>query len=62
MKIKFLDSDYEDLYYGRDRMNFHPDLIAAFQEKIQVLRNAKNTKDLYNLKSLHFEKLGGDKT
>ena len=57
MKVKFLDSDYEDLHNGIKTMNFHNNLIKAFRKKIRAIESAASLNDLYNLSSLHLEKL-----
>ena len=35
------------------------DVIRAYRRRIQMIENAEDERDFYNLKSLHFEKLSG---
>jgi len=65
MEIIF-DKDYlKELYEkGKTRNKkhrFQPNVIRKYVQTIDKLRVAKNTKELYPIKSLNYEKLIGDK-
>jgi proteic killer suppression protein len=36
-------------------------IIKAFRKRIQMIRSARDERDFYAMKSLHFEKLSGDR-
>ena len=57
MQIAFLDSNLEDIYYERRRLNYHPDLIRLFQKRVNYLYKIKDLNDLKDQKSLNLEKL-----
>ena len=60
MVIRFLDKKLQLLYtslVGAD--NYPRGVVDAFLEKVQIIQNAKDERDLYALKSLHYEKLSG---
>ena len=40
---------------------FGRDIVKAFRKKMQVIRAALDERDFYAMKSLHFEKLKGDR-
>ena len=39
-----------------------PAVVTAFRRRMQLIRNAPDERDFYQLKSLHFEKLKGKRT
>ena len=41
--------------------SYSPSVITSFRKKIQIIEAATDERDLYGLKSLHFEKLKGDR-
>lgn len=48
----------------RDRnytAGFGRDVIRAFRKRMQFIRQAKDERDFYNMKSLRYEKLRGDR-
>ena len=60
LKFEFLSQKLEDLYTKlRGQNKYPPEIVDAFFEKMDVIRNAKDERDLYALKSLHYEKLQG---
>ncbi len=63
MRVEFEDDDLRRLYTdpGFRIRQFGPDVTAAFRKRMAVLVAAKDERDLYALKSLHFEKLSGDR-
>ncbi len=40
---------------------FSQDVVRSFRKKMQFIRAAADERDLYAMKSLHFEKLKGDR-
>ncbi len=40
---------------------FGRDVIRAFRKRMQFIRQAKDERDFYNMKSLRYEKLRGDR-
>jgi len=38
------------------------DIVKAFRKVVQVIRNAMDERDLYAMKSLHYEKLKGQRS
>jgi len=38
---------------------FSQAVVSAFRKRLQIIRQAPDERDFYNLKSLHFEKLKG---
>jgi proteic killer suppression protein len=46
---------------GKDHARLGNNVFRAFVQKVQILANAKSEVDLYAIKSLHFEKLSGDR-
>jgi proteic killer suppression protein len=41
---------------------FSPAVVTAFRKRMQMIRAARDERDFYALKSLHYEKLKGDKS
>jgi proteic killer suppression protein len=46
---------------GRDFARLGNALLRSFLQKVQLLADAESEVDLYAIKSLHFEKLSGDR-
>lgn len=63
MQIDFEDDVLRRLYEDpRSRVaRLHPELVKAYRRKVQVIVGAESEIDLRALKSLHFEKLEGDR-
>ena len=40
---------------------FGREVVRAFRKRMQLIRGARDERDFYTLKSLHFEKLKGDR-
>jgi toxin HigB-1 len=40
---------------------FGREVVRAFRKRMQMIRGARDERDFYALKSLHFEKLKGDR-
>jgi proteic killer suppression protein len=41
---------------------YQPAIVKAFRKRMQVIRAAKDERDLYAMKGYHFEKLKGDRS
>ena len=62
MRFIFNKKKLEDLYYKENGAHkYPPEVVDAFFEVMTVIQSAIDIRDLYNLKSLHFEKLKGDR-
>ncbi len=62
MDVEFTDSDLERLELEHNFTGGHsPEAVRGFRKVIQAIRAATDERDLYALKSLHFEKLKGDR-
>lgn len=60
MIINFTDSYLEELSKDETllgKQKFPNEVIKAFKKRVFQIKNAKNSIDLRNIKSLHFEKL-----
>jgi len=60
MTINFTDKYLEELSKDEKlpgKQKFSDEIIQAFKKRLFQIKNAKNTLDLRNNKSLHFEKL-----
>lgn len=44
------------------KSGFSPDVVKAYRRRMQLIRGAPDERDLYMLKSLHFEKLQGKRS
>jgi toxin HigB-1 len=62
MEVNFDDASYErleaDLGY---EAGFSHEVVRAYRKRLQLIRAAPDERDFYALKSLHFEKLKGDR-
>nr|MBA2724916.1 type II toxin-antitoxin system RelE/ParE family toxin [Actinomycetota bacterium] len=63
MRIHFRDADLRRLYTDRSfrSRKWGSELTRAFRKTMQVIVAAQDERDLYALKSLHFEKLRGNR-
>lgn len=63
MNVDFEDDELRRLYEDPDLRlaKFHPDLIKAYRRKMQLIVGAGSELDLRAMKSLHLEKLKGDR-
>ena len=63
MEIEYGDKQLEALAgnLAAQKTHYSISLIRAFQNKLLVLRNAPDERTLRNWKSLHYEKLKGDR-
>ena len=62
MKARFANKKLETLYATEDGAKKYPRaVVAAFFEVMATLHAAADERDLYAVKSLHFEALKGDR-
>lgn len=62
MQVDFADDDLRRLESDADYdAGLGRDVVKAFRKRMQVIRAAPDERDFYALKSLHFEKLQGDR-
>ena len=63
--IVTFDKDYlRELYEtgkGDKKHRFQPDIVKRYKNRIDTLKNKENIEALYNMASLHYEVLKGDK-
>ena len=63
--IPTFDKDYlRELYEtgkGDKKHRFQPDIVKRYKNRIDTLKNKENIEALYNMASLHYEVLKGDK-
>lgn len=62
MDVCFADPELDRLETDRSfTAGLAPNLVSAFRRRMQMIRGAVDERDFYALKSLHFEKLSGDR-
>lgn len=62
MEVRFDDQKLSRLETDPTFTNgFDQSIVKAYRKRIQVIRAALDERDFYALKSLHFEKLKGDR-
>ena len=60
MEIRFATTDLEELCESeKGAESYPPEVVEAFFDRISVIDDAVDERDLRALKSLHFEKLKG---
>jgi len=60
--IGFRDAKLERTFVeGQDHARLGSNLFRSFLQKMHILASADSEADLYAIKSLHFEKLSGDR-
>ena len=64
--IVTFDKDYLRELYGQGKANdkkhrYQPDIVRRYQQRIKTLESAPRIETLYQIKSLNYEVLGGDK-
>jgi proteic killer suppression protein len=67
MQIIFKTLELKQLYLIpvddiKGKLSFQKSLIERYKNRIALLESIEKITDLYSFKSLHFEKLKGDKT
>lgn len=63
MEVRFADDrlrrlESDPTFRARE---FGDDVVRSYRKKLQFIRAAADERDLYQMKSLHFEKLQGDR-
>ena len=64
MIVTFAKDFLRDLYEtgkGDKKHRFQPDIVRRYKDRIDTLKNKESIEALYNMKSLHYEVLKGDK-
>jgi proteic killer suppression protein len=62
MEARFADASLDKLETDlKFSGGFSPSVVVAFRKRMQVIRAAEDERAFYALKSLHFEKLKGDR-
>ncbi len=62
MEVEFADDDLDRLETDlRFNLGFASEIVRAFRKRIQTIRAAPDERTFYSLKSLHFEKLKGNR-
>lgn len=62
MRFRFADRKIQALYADRTGAEqYEQSVVKGFFRVMAVIRNAPDTRDFYSLKSLHYEKLSGDR-
>ncbi|MGO4660096.1 type II toxin-antitoxin system RelE/ParE family toxin [Ensifer sp. 2YAB10] len=62
MEIEFADPNYDRLETDAGfTAGFSAPVVKAYRKRIQFIRGAGDERDFYAMKSLHFEKLKGDR-
>ena len=63
MEIEFKDNKLGRLETDpRFTAGFAAGLVSTYRKRIQLIRGIPDERDLYSLKSLHFEKLKGERS
>lgn len=61
LRFEFYTRKLEELYtHEKGSHKYPPEVIEAFFNKMAVIDSALDERDLYNMKSLHYEHLHGD--
>ncbi|HEY8599313.1 MAG TPA: type II toxin-antitoxin system RelE/ParE family toxin [Thermomicrobiales bacterium] len=62
MDVTFADDDLDRLETDAAfNMNLPEAIVKAYRKRLQVIRAAPDERDFYQLKSLHYEKLKGQR-
>ena len=62
MDVEFADGQWDRLETGLDfNAGFAREIVRAYRKLIQVIRSAPDERAFYAMKSLHFEKLKGNR-
>lgn len=63
MDVRHLIRKLERLEFDRHYLGgFGPDVVKAFRRRMQFVRAAQDERDFYAMKSLHYEKLKGQRS
>lgn len=62
MQVRFLSDELDRLETdAKDDGGYSQAVVRAYRKRIQLIRSATDERTFYQLKSLHFEKLQGDR-
>ena len=61
MKIRFRDASLDDLESKAGDAGWPPGVVKAYRKRLQLIRAADDERVFYGLKSLHYEKLKGNR-
>lgn len=62
MDVEFADEQWDQLETDPEcNAGFSRDVVRAYRKLMQVIRAAPDERTFYGMKSLHFEKLKGDR-
>jgi proteic killer suppression protein len=61
MEVRFENDELDRLEVQAGNGRFSEAIAKAYRKRMQQIRAASGTQDFYALKSLHFEKLKGDR-
>lgn len=60
MEVEFADDDLDRLEIDpKETLGYAPAIVRGYRKVLQQIRAATDDRDLYAMKSLHFEKLQG---
>jgi toxin HigB-1 len=62
MEVRFANDELNHLETDTGDGRFPQAVVKAFRKRMQMIRAASTTQTFYALKSLHFEKLKGDRS
>lgn len=63
MEVAFKESAFDRLETdAKFTAGFTAGVVSAYRKRLQMIRAATDERDFYNLKSLHFEKLKGNRS
>ena len=63
MEVEFKDKNLDRLEMDARYTAGYPDgVVSAYRKRLQLIRSAHDERDFYQLKSLHFEKLKGNRS
>ncbi len=61
VKIDFRDEKLRQLAIGKSDSDYHPALVKVFRRRVYQIVSAVDERDIRLHKSLHFERLKGDR-
>jgi proteic killer suppression protein len=63
VQFRFADAKLERLYVQANyAAGYGPNVVKAFRKVVGLIRNAPTELDFYRMKSLHYEKLKGNRS
>lgn len=63
MEVQFKDDDLDKLETDSNFSGgYSQAVVSAFRKRMQIIRAAPDERNFYGLRSLHFEKLKGDRS